>query len=120
MTSSTAVRFVLASCKWYNIAIALLITCSIDKYMKVWDMRNYRCLQTIQDKANYRPEDRLSAIVYDPVRSQLLTASTSLRPWPMVKVAKRSVERGHEHPLCAALYNTNFHQVVSGDESASA
>lgn len=95
-----------------------LITCSIDKYVKVWDMRNFRCLQTIQDKASYRPEDRLSAIVYDPVRSQLLTASTSLRPWPMVKVAKRSVERGHEHPLCAALYNTNFHQVVSGDESA--
>merc|ERR1719498_1845076 len=36
----------------------------------------------------------------------------------MVKVAKRSVESGHEHPLCAALYNSNFHQIVSGDESA--
>tara|TARA_B100000768_G_C11121975_1_gene307890 strand:- start:183 stop:389 length:207 start_codon:yes stop_codon:yes gene_type:complete len=50
--------------------------------------------------------------MYDPVRSQLLSASTSLRPWPMLKVAKRSVERGHIEPLCAALYNVNFHEVA--------
>ena len=28
-----------------------LISCDLSKTMKVWDMRNYKCLQTIQDKA---------------------------------------------------------------------
>jgi len=85
-----------------------LISCDLSKTMKVWDMRNYKCLQTIQDKASYRPVDQITALMYDPVRSQLLSASTSLRPWPMLKVAKRSVERGHIEPLCAALYNVQF------------
>ena len=62
-------------------------------------------------QASYRPVDQITALMYDPVRSQLLSASTSLRPWPMLKVAKRSVERGHIEPLCAALYNVNFHEV---------
>ena len=44
------------------------------------------------------------------VRCQLLTGTTQLKAWPMVKMAKRTVEAGHEHPLCAALYNHNFHQ----------
>jgi len=95
-----------------------IISCSADKYIKVWDLRNYKCLQTLQDKTHYRPEDRIAACTYDPLRQQLLTGTTQLKAWPMVKTAKRTVEAGHEHPLCAALYNHNFHQVVSGDESA--
>ena len=55
--------------------------------MKVWDMRNYKCLQTIQDKESYRPIDQITALMYDPVRAQLLSASTTMRPWPMLKVA---------------------------------
>ena len=55
--------------------------------MKVWDMRNYKCLQTIQDKESYRPIDQITALIYDPVRAQLLSASTTMRPWPMLKVA---------------------------------
>ena len=57
--------------------------------------------------------DQITALMYDPVRSQLLSASTSLRPWPMLKVAKRQVERGHVESLCAALYNVNFHEAGS-------
>ena len=54
---------------------------------QVWDMRNYKCLQTIQDKESYRPIDQITALMYDPVRAQLLSASTTMRPWPMLKVA---------------------------------
>ena len=62
-----------------------LITCSIDKTVKVWDLRNLKCLQTMQDKTHSRPENRISALRYDPVRCQLLT-----RQWPRA-------------PLCRAL-----------------
>ena len=33
-------------------------------------------------------------------------------------MAMRSAKPGHQHPLTAALYNKNFNQIVSGDESA--
>jgi len=65
-----------------------------------------------------RPEDRLSAFAFDDSRGQLLTASTSIRAWPLVKTAAEVIETGHDQPVIAALYNPNFHQVVSGDESA--
>jgi WD40 repeat protein len=95
-----------------------LFSCSVDKCIKVWDLRSHKCLQTIHDKTPYRPEDRITAMAFDPGRSRLLTGSTRVRVWPLVKAAKRSTKPKHEHPLVAALYNKNFHQIVSGDESA--
>lgn len=62
------------------------------------------------------PEDRLSA--FDPHRAQLLTASGSIRSWPLLKRAGQEVYTGHDQPVIAALYNPNFHQVVTGDEAA--
>ena len=90
----------------------------MDKVIKVWDLRTHKCMQTIYDKTPYRPEDRITAMSFDAKNSRLLTGTTKLRAWPLVKAAKRSTKPKHEHPLCAALYNHNFHQVVSGDESA--
>ena len=95
-----------------------LFSCSVDKVIKVWDLRTHKCVQTIHDKTAYRPEDRITAMSFDAKNSRLLTGTTKLRAWPLVKAAKRSTKPKHEHPLCAALYNHNFHQVVSGDESA--
>jgi WD40 repeat protein len=95
-----------------------LFSCSVDKCIKVWDLRSHKCMQTIHDKTAYRPEDRITAMTYDPAHCRLLTGTTKLRVWPLVKAAKRSTKPKHEHPLCAALYNKNFHQIVSGDESA--
>jgi len=95
-----------------------LFTCSTDKSIKVWDLRNHKCLQTIHDKSHYRPEDKITAMAFDPHHSRLITGTTKLRTWPLVKMAMRSAKPGHEHPICAALYNKNFNQIVSGDESA--
>ena len=95
----------------------LLISCSVDKVAKLWDLRMQRCLQTIHDDGVYRPEDRLSAFAFDEARSQLLTAATAPRAWPLVETAMRAATAGHDAPVIAALYNVNFAQVVSGDES---
>ena len=95
-----------------------LVSCSLDKCFKVWDLRSHKCLQTVHDTVKYRPEDRITAMAFDAIHSRLLTGTTKLRVWPMVKMAQRSAKPKHEHPLCAALYNKNFNQIVSGDESA--
>ena len=95
-----------------------LFSCSVDKCLKVWDLRSHKCAQTIHDKTHYRPEDKISAIAFDGAHNRLLTGTTRLRPWPLVKFARRSAAVGHAHPLVGALYNVNFHQIVSGDESA--
>ena len=114
----TAHSFLVHSQVAFHDAQQLLISCSVDKTVKLWDMRMQRCLQTVADKTKYRPEDRLSAFAFDSHRGQLFTASTALRPWPLIKRARRAIEAGHDHPVIAALYNPNFHQVVSGDEAA--
>jgi WD40 repeat protein len=37
-----------------------LISLGTDKNVKIWDIRTYKCIQTIFDKICYRPEDRLT------------------------------------------------------------
>lgn len=58
-----------------------LYSCSTDKCIKVWDLRSHKCLQTIHDKTHYRPEDRITAMAFDPIHSRLITGTTKLRPW---------------------------------------
>ena len=53
-----------------------------------------------------------------PLIKALLTYLLTYLPRPLIKAATRSIKPKHEHALCAALYNKNFHQIVSGDESA--
>ena len=62
-----------------------LISCDLSKTMKVWDMRNYKCLQTIQDKArcsvaivSYRPSRtrRAAGPCYGILNVAVLTMAT--------------------------------------------
>ena len=39
-----------------------LFSCSVDKCIKVWDLRSQKCMQTIHDKTAYRPEDRITSL----------------------------------------------------------
>jgi len=96
-----------------------LFSCAVDKCLKVWDLRSHKCVQTIAVRESYRPEDKISAMAFQGgANFRLLTGTTRLRPWPLIKAAKRSAKRGHSTPLVAALYNSHFNQVVSGDEAA--
>ena len=42
-------------------------------------MRSHKCLQTVHDKTAYRPEDRITAMAFDPIHSRLLTGTTKTR-----------------------------------------
>mmetsp|Transcript_13415 Transcript_13415/g.44193 ORF Transcript_13415/g.44193 Transcript_13415/m.44193 type:complete len:870 (+) Transcript_13415:164-2773(+) len=92
-----------------------LVSLSTDKCIKVWDLRNHKCIQTIIDEEVHRPENRITAIMYDAKRSRLVTATSKPTVWPHVCTTK--MYTGHEHALCGALYNNNFGLVVSGDDS---
>ena len=66
---------------------ALILTCSqtfalqvvsmaADSVIKVWDLRNHRCIQTIADLDWPSPEDaHPSAMMYDPSRWDLCIGS---------------------------------------------
>ena len=53
-----------------------LFSCSVDKCIKVWDLRTHKCLQTVYDKTPYRPEDRITSMAFDATHSRLLTGTT--------------------------------------------
>eukprot|EP00746_Dinoflagellata_sp_MGD_P124376 gnl/MRDRNA2_/MRDRNA2_58967_c0_seq1.p1 gnl/MRDRNA2_/MRDRNA2_58967_c0~~gnl/MRDRNA2_/MRDRNA2_58967_c0_seq1.p1 ORF type:complete len:1155 (-),score=226.27 gnl/MRDRNA2_/MRDRNA2_58967_c0_seq1:93-3557(-) len=90
-----------------------LISLSVDKVVKVWDIRNYRCIQTFTDKTEYKPEDRLTCMAFDEEGPALVLCSSTLNLLPVnVKVES---SRTHRAAIVCALYNDVFHQVVSGD-----
>ncbi len=62
-----------------------LLSVSHDKTIKVWDIRNYKCVQTIVDDHAYQPEDELSAAMWNVDRGILVTAGSCLRVYAVDK-----------------------------------
>lgn len=91
-----------------------VITLSTDKMIKVWDLRSNRCIQTLEDDNVYRPEDRLTVMMHDSKRRQLLTGTTKLRSWKQVLKTRDS--EGHNSAVVGCLYNHEFDIAVSADE----
>ena len=58
-----------------------LISLGTDKVVKIWDIRTYACIQTIFDKICYRPEDRLTAMVFDRTTNNILACSRKINLW---------------------------------------
>ncbi|CEP03071.1 unnamed protein product (mitochondrion) [Plasmodiophora brassicae] len=91
-----------------------IISLAVDKTIKVWDVRNFRCMQTITDANHYRPENRISRLTWVKAHSCLLAATNRLDVWPS-KAVSQAETLSHDHSICTAIYNSNFGQVVSGD-----
>ncbi|KAJ1533653.1 EF-hand calcium binding domain 8, partial [Nowakowskiella sp. JEL0078] len=94
-----------------------IISLSVDKAIKVWDIRKHQCLQTLFDGTLQKPENIISKLLFGP--TDLIAASTNFTTYSL-KERNKTVEipRSHEHPLRCALYNSNFKQVVSGCEGS--
>ena len=99
----------------------IMVTLSSDKTIKTWDTRTLRTMQTVHDGQLHRPEDRITCLLYDSKRCRLVTAATSIEYWDARGESKTTqVNRTHRTGVCAALYNSNFQQVVSADYGGSA
>jgi WD40 repeat protein len=89
-----------------------------DKLIKVWDIRNFRCLQSLCDKTVYHPDDVIGAVLFDSERSQMVSANQSLMRWPM-EVLEGSGVHGHASPVIQVLFNALFDDAISGDQSGT-
>ncbi|WIA12480.1 hypothetical protein OEZ85_012515 [Tetradesmus obliquus] len=95
-----------------------VFTLSIDKSIKVWDLRNHRCLQTINEDDWVRHDDsQPSCIMYDSSRRRLVTAFH--RPYVWQHKVITQDRTGHREPVRGALYNAVFGVVVSVDEGGT-
>lgn len=91
-----------------------LISLGTDKVVKIWDIRTYACIQTIFDKVCYRPEDRLTSMVFDKWTNNILLGSRKLNMWFFK--TQEEIKTSHEFPVAFALNNGMFESVVSADD----
>jgi WD repeat-containing protein 49 len=61
-----------------------LISLGSDKVVKIWDIRSYRCFQTLTDTNVYRPEDMLTFMVFDPKYHYILVSTRKINIWPVL------------------------------------
>jgi WD40 repeat protein len=45
-----------------------IISLSSDKTIKIWDIRNHKCMVSVQDREQYKHEDTLLSMAFDPKR----------------------------------------------------
>lgn len=46
---------------------------------QVWDIRNHKCMQTFHDDETYRPENLITAMMYDNSKRWLVTGNVKLK-----------------------------------------
>ncbi|RXM93409.1 Microtubule-associated protein RP/EB family member 1 [Acipenser ruthenus] len=94
-----------------------IISISKDKNLRVWDLDDCTCLQNIHSRNMNLGRFPISDIHYNKETNTLSLATF------LIGVLQGAIEdaeasfkglTSHEQPLCAALYNSNFKQVVSG------
>ena len=52
-----------------------IISLAVDKTIKVWDCRNFRCIQTLTDVESHRPENRFTSMLFDEKNNTLLAGT---------------------------------------------
>eukprot|EP01062_Namystynia_karyoxenos_P078691 TRINITY_DN8152_c0_g1_i1.p1 TRINITY_DN8152_c0_g1~~TRINITY_DN8152_c0_g1_i1.p1 ORF type:complete len:1682 (+),score=269.38 TRINITY_DN8152_c0_g1_i1:85-5046(+) len=93
-----------------------IITLGSDKCIKVWDVRTFRCMQTLQDNTVYSPENKLLALALDPVRHTIVTGARFPVVWPMRKQATKfsPTYTGHSKGVIDCLVSY-FNHAISAD-----
>eukprot|EP00887_Chlorella_sp_A99_P002238 scaffold10.g2238.t1 len=94
-----------------------VLTLTEDGIVRLWDLRNHKCIQALRKQDWPRPEDcRPTTMLYDVPRRRLVTAVHKPATWGL---AAPPAEATHDRELCAALYCATFRVVVSGDEGGT-
>lgn len=96
-----------------------LVSVSVDHIVKVWDTRNFRCIQTmhIGAPAIGRVEEATVSVTFDPDGPALVLGTRQLSVWPLT--TKQESKMTHRARIYACLYNDVFHQLVSADGNST-
>eukprot|EP00662_Eupelagonemidae_sp_cell21_P010303 gene10303-59293_t len=101
-----------------------LITLSEDKIIKVWDIRMFRCIQTLTDKERRYPEDKFSGLGYNMHNDAILCGAGVPVVFRDVDVQARfetgsnwhADYEGHLFPVVACIYNVRLGHLLSADD----
>lgn len=87
-----------------------VISMASDSVIKLWDLRNNRCMQTIAEKAWPHPSHaHPTAMLFEPRRRRVVTIEHQPMYWKHMCCADD--QQGHSQPLVAVLYSPEFHLV---------
>jgi len=94
-----------------------IISFSKDKVVKIWDARDHLCIQTIPSRLTDISSHPTTTVLYNRKMQTLLLGSNMLAVLEKkARFETTSTEEdptSHPKPLCGALYNDLFNQVVS-------
>ncbi|XP_061115359.1 WD repeat-containing protein on Y chromosome-like [Conger conger] len=93
-----------------------VISISRDKNLRIWDLHDYTCLQKIRPSEIPMGRPPITALHYTRDTNTLVIATSlmGVLQGEMEDLNARLKESTHKDPVCTALYNTHFKQVVSG------
>ncbi|XP_078507944.1 EF-hand calcium-binding domain-containing protein 8 isoform X7 [Lissotriton helveticus] len=98
----------------------IIISVSKDKNIRIWDIRDHMCLQSILARNIPLGRSPVSAVYYSNSKNMLICTTYEIG---VLRASSEAMEfsgkilTSHSEPLCAALFNSNFNQVVSGCHS---
>ncbi|XP_025035806.2 EF-hand calcium-binding domain-containing protein 8 [Pelodiscus sinensis] len=94
-----------------------IISISKDKNIRVWDLLDHFCLQSIPGKTVSLGNCPIADAYYSTLNSMLICTTFSIGVFYGEGEFLENISSeftSHEQPVCTALYNRNFKQVVSG------
>uniref|UniRef100_A0A803THS0 WD repeat-containing protein on Y chromosome n=1 Tax=Anolis carolinensis TaxID=28377 RepID=A0A803THS0_ANOCA len=90
-----------------------IVSLSKDKNIRIWDLLDHLCLQSIHSRSVPLGNCPISAIYYHIPNNFLVCATYTIGVFFAAESGEIEI-KSHEQPLCSALYNRIFKQVVSG------
>lgn len=95
-----------------------LMSFSIDKVLRVWDIQQQVCLQRIANIFPKGPEVQ-TILYFDDIKNRLFVTFNYQLTMLEMKIEIRDRVMSHERPVTAALYNTLYNQVVTASQDGT-
>ncbi|XP_053098931.1 EF-hand calcium-binding domain-containing protein 8 isoform X2 [Hemicordylus capensis] len=90
-----------------------IVSISKDKNIRIWDLLDHFCLQSIHGRNVPLGNWPISAVCYYQPSNILVCATYTIGIFFGTESSDAEI-KSHEQPLCCTLYNKNFKQAVSG------
>ncbi|KAJ3372787.1 hypothetical protein HDU91_001902 [Kappamyces sp. JEL0680] len=100
-----------------NQVLGHVISLCSDKQVKIWDIRNQTCLQSIFNSIRQYPDNILSSVLFsiEDDGGAIITASNTLFKYRLKRNLKLvSQTKSHDYSVRKILYNAPYKQIVSG------